>query len=97
MDTTVSHMVYKQIYRLTFLWNSLSRISNKKLQNTWGMNLSFFCDQEILHACKDFLGRQPVLRVEGFSQEGHHGRAPRNLGLEGCQPGWSMGKFVTYN
>jgi len=33
--------------------------------------------QEILHACKDFLGRQPVLRVEGFSQEGHHGRAPR--------------------
>lgn len=23
--------------------------------------------------------------MEGFSQEGHHGRAPRNLGLEGCQ------------
>mmetsp|Transcript_74800 Transcript_74800/g.165161 ORF Transcript_74800/g.165161 Transcript_74800/m.165161 type:complete len:376 (-) Transcript_74800:29-1156(-) len=33
--------------------------------------------QEILDACRDFLGRQPVLRVEGFSPEGHQGLAPR--------------------
>ncbi|CAK9067100.1 unnamed protein product [Durusdinium trenchii] len=33
--------------------------------------------QEILSACQDFLGRKPVLRVEGFSQEGHQGPAPR--------------------
>ena len=35
--------------------------------------------EEILGACRDFLGRQPVLRVEGFSPEGHHGLAPRSL------------------
>ena len=35
--------------------------------------------EEILGACRDFLGRQPVLRVEGFSPEGHQGLAPRSL------------------